>query len=527
MAGVLQFVLGMNGSQFNNAVRQSTAETNKLLKASELVRKAAVEVYDTMAKAKKGMVLDTPGMEKHTGSVRHLRHELSLIGEAASVAGAELGGLGRLAGLAFNPWLVAISAVVMALDAFKELWQARMEQMAAIAERMSNLTTARMLASVAAASTALEQNTRFALSLEHSADAQDRESQAMERRIALFAAMTNGQREVFAAQRAATEATIAADEAAHNISPAQAIQQRNAAENTERAASQRTELAQMDQEISQKQARLDEAESRLQTAIQAHGAAVATATHPREALNAEKARVDDLRRNLEEQSEGAANSRVFANALKGVAAGVGATSGIGGAVMGWAADQHFDAANIDQGQLSQARELLKVGEQRLAQLEAQMQPLDANIDRAQKQADIEQEIRNTYSAQIDQLKQLMDIRKDTLDQENMAKAKEQDARENEQRSNAWGDMRDRLNGRTSFEKMGFHFGGGVPFSANQVAGSLSLSHLHQSNVAQHGADHNAQVAANTRQTNQLISQLIGLVGRAGSAAVGGMLNRMP
>jgi hypothetical protein len=525
MAGVLQFVLGMNGSQFDNAVRQSTAETQKLLKASQMVSKAAVEIYDTMAKAKKGMVLDTPGMEKHAGSVRHLRHELSLVGEAVSVAGAELGGLGRLAGLAFNPWLIAISAVVMALNNWKDVWEQRMEQMAAVSERMAGLTTARMEASISAASTALEQNTRFAVSLEHSADAQDRESQAMERRIALFAAMTNGQREVFAAQRDATEATIAAAEAAHSISPLQAIQQRNAAENTERAAAQRAELAQMDQEISQKQARLDEAESRLQAAVQSHGAAVATATHPREVLNAEKARVEDLRRNLEDQTKGAANSQAFASAVKGVAHSIG---GNWGRAVQWAGSQRFDVAKIDRGQLAQARDLLKIGEERLAQLEAQQQPLDANIEKADKQAAIEQEIKNTYAAQIEQLKQLLDIKKKTQDEENLAKAQEQDARENEQKIKAWGEMRDRLNGRTSFEKMGFHFGGRGPFSANQVAGSLTLSHLHESSVTRHAADHNAQVAANTRQTNQLISQLIGLVGRTASSAVGNMLtNRMP
>ncbi|HEV7926275.1 MAG TPA: hypothetical protein VGR14_13020 [Verrucomicrobiae bacterium] len=513
MAGVLQFVLGMNGSQFNNAVRQSTAETQKLLKASQMVSKAAVEVYDTMAKAKKGMVLDTPGMEKHAGSVRHLRHELSLVGEAVSVAGAELGGLGRLAGLAFNPWLIVISAAVMALDAFKERWEARIEAMRGVLEQMSALALGRMQAATSAQNEAAQQNTAFAISLGHSTDAIDRETEAMERRIALFGATVAGQREVFAAQRAATDAAISASEAAHNISPLQAAQQRNAAENAERAAAQRAEISQMDNEIEEKQRRLAQANQRLPEAEAAHAAAVAAAEGPRGVLNAEKARVEDLRATAEAAARTAATSRAEShNPL----------------LLPGTRERYAAAVRNDQQQLEQARDLVRVGEQNVARLEREQSFYDAAIEKAGKQAAIEQEIKNTYAAQIEQLKQLLDIKKKTQDEENLAKAQEQDARENEQKIKAWGEMRDRLNGRTSFEKMGFHFGGRGPFSANQVAGSLTLSHLHESSVTQHAADHNAQVAANTRQTNQLISQLIGLVGRTASSAIGNTLtNRMP
>ena len=61
--------------------------------------------------------------EKHSQNVRHLRHELSLVSEVASQFGTEMGGLGRIAGLAFNPYLALTAAVVIGLQMLQAAWK--------------------------------------------------------------------------------------------------------------------------------------------------------------------------------------------------------------------------------------------------------------------------------------------------------------------------------------------------------------------------------------------------------------------
>lgn len=459
MAGILAFVLGMDSTKYRAAVQGAVDQTNKFIKVSELAGKASTEWFNSMSEMKKNMVLDASGVEKHTGNLRHMRHELNLVGEAANLMGGQMGALGSLAGLAFDPWLVAIGAVVIALNALQELWRTRIEQMASVISRMQNLATARMEAGVNATAEAARANVDFYESLLHSSDGLDRETQAMERRLALIAATVTAQREVFAAQTRATEATIASAEAMHQIGPMQAEARRQMVETAAWENQHETELRQLQEGINQRQNRLSQAPGALANAERDHDAATSNAGEHNHLLLSERARIADLRQNLDAQVAGYAQSAAFARAVSGVANSVG---GNWGGIVRWAGSQRFDVAHIDQGQLAQARDLLQAGEQRVAGLERQQSILERIVSQTDARAQIEMGILNTYPQQISQEQQLLGIRTREYRDEAHSRAEGIVAAMTRQEAGARAQAVGRMRGVTSLERMGMHFRNGGP-----------------------------------------------------------------
>src|ERR1700733_11319571 len=101
MPGLLAFTLALNNQQFKQATAASTAVQNKFTESLKITMRTLAQQAGTPLPEIPPLPDPDPG-EKHSGSLRHFRHELSLVGEIASQTGTEVSGLGHLAGLAFR-----------------------------------------------------------------------------------------------------------------------------------------------------------------------------------------------------------------------------------------------------------------------------------------------------------------------------------------------------------------------------------------------------------------------------------------
>jgi hypothetical protein len=213
----LSFVLGMDSKQYVQGVSLATAQTSKFTDAIDAARKETTRLKEAMSTPPP--TPPNPAPEKHAQSVRHLRHELQLLGEGAGALGADLGQIGSLSSLIFNPWLLSAAGAMAALQIFQERWAQMRRSMVNVIEQTQQSLIGRLEAWNTATNEAAAATARFHSTLEHSADGMDQESMAMDRRIEMFQRMTEAQREVFEAQRRSNSARIEADQAAGESAP--------------------------------------------------------------------------------------------------------------------------------------------------------------------------------------------------------------------------------------------------------------------------------------------------------------------
>jgi len=472
MAGLLQFVLGMDNGKYNVAVQQSNAVTLKFKNY------AAAAAYETERMLKefqkvKPPNLDTRGLENHSGSVRHLRHELGLVGEAAQTMGAQLGGISSFAGLAFNPWLLAISGIIIATQILKQKWDALRETLVKTMAVVQGQVNSRMEASVSAANEATMAITKFHIGIDESASSLDRESEAMERRIALFSALVQGQREVASAQREATDASIELAEAEGRITSIDAQRQRSNASMTASIQEIEGRNAELQNQITEKENRLREAQGGgLQRAEDAHDQAVRAAQPVHESLDTQREEIELRKKERDEAlktaTEGRADSvGVMAN-IRDMAISTIQAQLRGGILATPEAAQNFMASkgmtNDKQQAAVNAEMELLTSQKHLGVLEREASFYDAAVEKAAKRAEIEQSVINTYQGQIDQQRELLKINQESEAKALLAKKQMADAEYRKKFTEARKFEIERLMAVTNFEKMGFNFGAGGPTS---------------------------------------------------------------
>jgi hypothetical protein len=489
MPGLLAFTLALNNTQFKQATAASTIEVKKFDESIKQATARLKEEYGMLKSPPKaagaGGAHDTAPVEHHTQSVRHLRHELGLLSEVAGQFGQEMGGLGRLAGLAFNPYLMAIAAVSIGLNMLIESWKALHEQEVQQLTWLGQFRNAMGEAVASASRGVVTQNIEFATSLAHSADAIDRDTQAMERRIAAFHATVDAQNEVFAAQSRATDAQIEADQAMGRITAQEALRRRQQQDLAVTASGFGAANEAAQNEIAEKEGRLRRAEIKARQAAEAHAAAVAVAETPNAALQSQEEQVRIATQARDEALKQKNEQAAYIRDIEGHHA------------VPHAEDVFYNPYQKlqDLTQFANSREGDVLGAQRhLDALKQQMIPLQANIEAAKKKADIEQGVLNTYTREIAQQKELLRIAKEKQTNLLLAKAREQEAERQRQIAGQMEAVRSSF-GATNFERQGFHFTG---------SGGPTIL-----------ADHARATAQATQTSAQLLAQILQALTGAG------------
>jgi hypothetical protein len=410
--------------------------------------------------------------------------------------------LAHLAGVAFNPYLMAIAAMVAALQLLQERWKKLQEAMVETIGRMQSTGNTAIEAHINAVMGAAAANTEFRLSLIHSRDAMDVESRAAERRIELYHATVEAQNRVFSAQHQAIDASISAAEATGQITALQALDQRQQVDLAEKKLQFDRENLDAQNEINEKKRRLAEAPARLEQAKAAHDEAVAQAAPGNEAIEGIEQELNTRRKQRDEMQKAAADAQAGKLNPITVASGV-FSNAIGGFNAQEQSDFFKKQAENAEADVARIMEKLKAKQN-------QMMPVNANIEKAKKEADIEQEILNTYGAQAYMLEEKNRIRKQGQTQEISAVEAEYEARKKQAKAEAVKYEAGRLNTGTSIEKEGFRFSGSqAPTFASQ---------------------HAMQTAQATQTTAQVVTQILALLksGRATPDAVGRLLqNQLP
>jgi hypothetical protein len=484
MPGLLSFTLALQNSQFKSAVAASTQQENQFTESVKAATKRLKEQHGVLNSSPKPAppAMPEPVPEKHVQSVRHLRHELALVSELAGQLGSEFGNLGRLAGLVFNPYLVGIAAVSMVLEIFIKQWEKLREtEESWIALQQGSANTAAE-AHVSAVMGMARANTEFRLSLLHSADGIDRETQAMEDRITVFRSMVDAQNDVFQAQTRATEAQIDADEAIGRISSTEALKRRQA---QELLAMQSGFTAQNDiaqEAIDEKMKRQADAHRNLATAVNAHDDAVAAAAPNKEALERQEHELQ-IREKLRDEAQEAARKAQSAKDSGWEQFKSTLPNAIG--------DMHPDEAAAFTKKQAENAEALVVKQKEIVEgLRNRQLPLDANIEKAKKEADIEQEKINSLTHEIQLQMQLLDINKQKQKGEEQAKLKA-DKAERERKKKEILALGMALMEPSAFEKKGFSFGG--------------------RNAPTLFSDHNFRAAVAAEQCNMTLRQILDIL----------------
>lgn len=430
MGNVLQFVLAADNSNMSRALTQTNSEMARL-------ESATTAGANKMAQA----------FEKVGLSDQKLRAELNLLSEAV---GGQLGQLGALADVAFNPWMLAIAGVVEAFKLLSEQAGQTNERIAAVISLQSSHAEHAYEAQSEAMSETTAKINAFYRSLQNADSAQDVLSENMALEVQQYQEMAESLKSVNDMREKNTDAAIDYAQAIGQISDAQARQLKFDAQNNKAEQDSAATQNEFAQEIAAKQKRRQQALAGVGAAKEEVFQKAMGSEKNRQAIHLQEADLADEKEVLQKfkkaRDEAAAKNKAggFINAIYALPGG--GTRKVAG-----------DAEELYKTQLGTVQKM----EDGLRIKKENAREDDAALERAKQKGLHEDATARKLDQEIKSIRQKAAAQKQ-VDADKLAAAKQAQAIEiATAQAKSIADVSKNF-APTSFEKMGFHFGGGGP-----------------------------------------------------------------